>query len=90
MGLQRHVRSLHPGKPVNFFSDPAFHRLQKVCDTYYRRLHTMGIGADLKTTEVLTRDEEETLWKTGVLNMETPDECCLFLKQQEFLPSRWY
>ena len=73
MGLQRQVHSLHPGKPVNFFSGPAFHHLQKVCDAFYRGLHTMGIGADLKATEVLTKDEEETLWKTGVLNTETPD-----------------
>ena len=28
---------------------------------------------ELETVEVLTKDEEETLWKIGVLNMETPD-----------------
>ena len=53
----------------------------------------MGIGADLKTTEVLTKDEEETLWKTGVLNMETPDgllNAVFFFKRQEFLILRWY
>jgi hypothetical protein len=36
------------------------------CDSYYRELREQGIGAAAKSTEVLTDDETEQLWASGV------------------------
>ena len=39
---------------------------------YYRKLHLNGIGCTTKKTELLTRENEEKLWQTGVLNPDSP------------------
>ena len=44
-----------------------------MCDTYYRELHSKGIGAEVKRTPVLTIADEDKLWTTGVLSLDTPE-----------------
>ena len=72
-GLQRYIRQEKPRTPVNFTSDPEFQKLRNVCDTYYRELHSKGIGAEVKRTPVLTIADEDKLWATSVLSLETPE-----------------
>ena len=72
-GLQRYIRQERPQTPVNFTSDPEFEKLRNVCDTYYRELHSKGIGAEVKRTPVLTIADEDKLWATSVLSLETPE-----------------
>ena len=70
MGLQGHIRSTRPGKKINLISDSEFYCLQNVCDSYYHKLHAMGVGTERKVTEVL--DVEERPWSSGTLNIDTP------------------
>ena len=70
MGLQRHIWSTRPGRKINLLSE--FHCLQNVCDSYYRKLHAMGIGTERKVTEVFDANDEDRLWSSGTLNLDTP------------------
>ena len=70
-GLQRHLNSALSTE-VNFMRDHEFHDLRKILDSYYRKLHQEGVGCSSKSTELLTREDEEKLWRSGVLNPDTP------------------
>ena len=50
-----------------------FSKILLVCDSFHRHLHSMGIGTESKPTEVLTREDEERLWESGILSTDTPD-----------------
>lgn len=72
-GLQRYIRKKRPQSLVNFTTDAEFQRLRNVCDSYYRDLHSKGIGTELKRTPVLTTDDEDKLWNTGTLSLDNPE-----------------
>ena len=59
---------------MNIFDrdDPDFKCLYYTCNNYFRELHADGVGSQSRTTEVLTAVDEEKLWQTGVLSVETP------------------
>ena len=57
--------------------DPEFYDLQKILDSYYRKLHQEGAGCSSKSTELLTRQDEEKLWRSGVLNPLICHKGCL-------------
>jgi len=38
----------------------------------FRCLHAKGIGTETKATAVVTAKEEDTLWESGVINVDTP------------------
>ena len=85
-GLQRHLNSALSTE-VNFMRDPEFHDLRKILDSYYRKLHQEGVGCSSKSTELLTREDEEKLWQSGVLNPDTPQgllNCVFFLNGKNF------
>ena len=46
--------------------------MQGVRDNLARQRREEGIGASVKHTEALSRQEEERLWKSGVLSVDTP------------------
>ena len=71
--LQRTMLEKHPDAP-RFMekNNTAFRSLHRACDTVYRDLHSQGIGAVVRHTEIFTADEEERLWSTGVLGTDTP------------------
>ena len=80
-GLQRSINA-EISTQVNFMRDREFHGLRKILDSYYRKLHQEGIGCSSKSTELLTREDEEKLWQSGVLNPNTPQgllNCVFFL-----------
>ena len=72
-GILRRMRELNPNCP-NFLdkSDNRFKILQGTLDSYFHKLHSEGIGRKVKHAEVITTDEEDQLWESGVLNVTTP------------------
>ena len=71
-GLQRKIRLSNPQESVNIFTNAKFKELRNVCDSVFKRLHQKGIGSETKSTKVLTQLEEDKLWESGVLNLNTP------------------
>ena len=63
----REMRVRNPNYP-NFFQkdDPDFTRFHNTLDNLFKQLRKDGIGAEVSTTEEITRKS------TGVLNVETP------------------
>lgn len=59
---------------MNIFdrNNPDFKRLYYTCDNYFWELRANGVGSQSRPTEVLTPADEEKLWQTGVLSVETP------------------
>ena len=72
-GILRRMRELNPNCP-NFLdkNDNRFRSLQGTLDSYFHKLHSEGIGRKVKHAEVITTDEEDQLWESGVLNVTTP------------------
>ena len=67
-GFQRHIRSIK-SEEINFFQDIPFKPLRNVCDSVFKRLHSKGIGAELKATPI---NEEDRLGEKKVLDLDTP------------------
>lgn len=71
-GLQRHLHQVRPSEDLNIFQDASFKPLKNVCDSLFKRLHSKGIGTETKATPVISANEEDKLWESGVINMDTP------------------
>ena len=70
-GLMRHLRQ--NGMPdVDFFKEKAYADLRTTLDAEIKRLKLLGIGATKRQADVLTEDEEELLWREGVLGYHSP------------------
>ena len=72
-GIQRYMRE-NAEEPFNIFdkNDHRFRGFRGTCDTEFQRLHQNGVGADVKHAEIITSEEEETLWSAGVLGVSSP------------------
>ena len=46
--------------------NPSFRLVHGACDSVYRDLHTRGVGTSIWHTPVITDEEEEKLWTSGV------------------------
>ena len=57
---------------IKLMTDKEFIVLRSPLDSLYHRLHTQGVGCNAKPTEVLTQEDEEKLWDSGVLYQNTP------------------
>ena len=73
-GLLRHSKE-HQRDPPNFLDrkDMRFKKLHGTCDVIFRSLHQAVIGAKINSAQVISDEEEEKLWETGVLNTNTPN-----------------
>ena len=76
---------------VNLFVDHEFTALKNLCDTIFKKLHYKGIGVSLKTTAVLSADDEKKLWDTNVMNTKTPIRLlhAVFFYNGKILPMGW-
>jgi len=72
IGIQRHLRKLHPKVEISLFSDSVFRPLKYVGDSVFKPLHSYGIGTETKSTPVLSNSDEDILWESGVINLDTP------------------
>lgn len=72
-GLQRFF-SEEKGTPVRLCNpeNHVFKPLHATLDNLYRELHRSGIGTTRKRAEVVSADEENQLWTSGVLSCDTP------------------
>ena len=75
-GLLRHSREVQ-FTPVNFLDrgDTRFKSLHNTCDSEFRSLQEDGIGTERKNTNVITKEVEDTLWSSGVLNTKHQTIC---------------
>ena len=69
-GLQRYLR--FQGRTVDLFKDRVFTPLQAGLDGEMKQLQAKGVGTKKHQAEVITAEEEETLWKTGQLGDTSP------------------
>ena len=53
-------------------TDPRFSGLHTTRDRIGHDLQAVGIGAQVQHTEVISIEEEEQLWQTGLLNVISP------------------
>ena len=65
---------MHHSECPNFLNkhDPRFAKLRNTMDTVFRDLRTEGVGAESKSTEILTKEEENKLWDSGILGVSCP------------------
>lgn len=81
-GSLRHMKRIDSLRAPNIFakSDPAFETLRRTMDSVYNRLRVKGVGAVKKNAEVISKDEENQLWPSGVLSSNCPPQCCILLQ----------
>ena len=66
------MRTVNPVGCPNFLNkDTRFKQLRGAMDTHFQ-LHARGIGQEVKHSEVFSDDEEQQLWRSGVLGTNTP------------------
>ena len=70
-GIMRFLRQ--NGKPeIDFFKERLYADFRTTLDAEMKRLKQAGIGSEKRQPEPLTKDEEELLWKNGVLGDHSP------------------
>ena len=57
---------------INFFTDPDFDGFRRTLDGIMKELQGKGVGVDRKQAEPILPEEEEQMWKIGVLGAHTP------------------
>ena len=69
-GLLRYARSKNKECP-NFLDkkDTCFAELTGTCESVTRQLCEQGVGANVKHAEIITPEEEEQLWNSGVVGI---------------------
>ena len=72
-GLQRFMLSKKPDAP-KFLDrkDPRFRDIHGTCESIYRQLHQQGVGTEVRHAAIITAEEEEALWISGVIGCTTP------------------
>ena len=70
-GLMRHLR-WNGQATIDFFKDEQFVNFRASLDSEMKRLQSNGTGLKKRQAEVLTEDEEDLLWKKGLLGDKTP------------------
>ena len=65
------LRKKEPSKIVDGRS-PIFKDLHAILDRRYRELHAQGVGTTKRQSEILSRSEEEQLWDTETLGVDSP------------------
>ena len=55
-----------------FFTNVEFAPLEHSLDNLFQDLRVMGIGAESKSAEVFTKEEEDQLWSSDTLSIKTP------------------
>ena len=73
-GLQRHMKAVDKQKAPNIFAknDATFQTLHNTMDSVYRKLRSDGVGAQKRSAEPFTKEEENKLWESGVLGVHDP------------------
>ena len=69
-GILRHMREINPHCP-NFLDkkDAGFRSLHHALDVQFHKLHSNGIGRQIKHAKVFSKDDELRLWDSGSLGV---------------------
>ena len=72
-GLSRRSKKFDPSAP-NFMDkkNSTFKELYGALQVRYRELRVAGVGANVKHAPIVTKEEEDMLWKSGVLGDHDP------------------
>ena len=72
-GILRYMRSNNPSYP-NFLEreSPEFTEFTATLDNLFKKLRGAGVGSSATHTEGISPEDEDLLWSSGVLNVETP------------------
>ena len=62
------------GREMRLLNDPEFVSLKNTLDTRMKDLTDQGIRVRRRQAEVITEEEEENMWDTGVLGDERPQQ----------------
>ena len=67
------MRSGNPSAP-NFLdkTSPTFFQLHTVIDNQFKELRQQGVGSESKHAEIISKEEEDMLWKSGVMGTHSP------------------
>ena len=72
-GLLRHMKQTNQGGPNCLNKqDNNFHQLEGTLDALFHKLHSDGVGVQVKHTEITTKDDEDKLWTSGVIGVSSP------------------
>ena len=73
-GLFRHMKEKFGPITPNFFSktDAQFCMFKNALDRQLRFLRESGVGVERKRASIITSEDEEKLWTTGVLGTHNP------------------
>ena len=69
----RYMREINPHCP-NFLDkkDAHFRQLHHSLDVQFNKLHSNGIGRQVKHAEVFSKEDEWRLWESGTLGVSDP------------------
>ena len=74
-GIQRHFNTRADGEHRNvkiFNKDNRnFHKFYESCDSVMRNLTSEGYGQDVKQADPITAEDEEALWSTNTISLDT-------------------
>ena len=91
-GILRYMRNVHGDTP-DFLSkkDWRFRELRGTMERIFSDLRKQGVGAEVKHTPIITKEEEDQLWKAKEMGTDTPKQLLqadFFLRGKSVLPSR--
>ena len=69
--IMRHVR-WHQHPSIDFFTDSDFITFKASLDAEMKRLQSQGIGTKKRQAEVLSEEDEDSLWGKGLLGDKPP------------------
>lgn len=70
--LQLHMKTIN--RSFKFLTDERFLQIQNTLDNVMKKLSKLGIGSTKRQADIITIEEENTLWNTGVLGIDTPQK----------------
>ena len=72
-GLQRHVLEVNPSTAKFLDRNNVVYRdFHRACDSVYHDLHKSGVETNVSHAKVITREEEDRLWDSGIFCIATP------------------
>lgn len=60
------------GRFVSFLDDKKFQGLRTVLDSEMKELSSRGLGLDKKKAEIITAEQEDIMWRKGILGRDNP------------------